>query len=49
MQCDPVLILMCGKIASGKSTLARRLGEVCAAVIIHEDEWLRNHNAFMMR
>lgn len=36
----PVLSLFCGKIASGKSTLARRLAAQSGAVAIHEDDWL---------
>ncbi len=32
--------MMCGKIASGKSTLASRLAETDRAIIISEDEWL---------
>ncbi len=34
------LHLFCGKIASGKSTLAARLAEPAGAVLISEDEWL---------
>jgi len=37
---EPVLYLLCGKIASGKSTLARDLALQTGAVAIHEDEWL---------
>ncbi|SLN14222.1 hypothetical protein PSA7680_00303 [Pseudoruegeria aquimaris] len=36
----PVLHLICGKIASGKSTLARHLAEAPATVRLSEDEWL---------
>jgi predicted DNA-binding ribbon-helix-helix protein len=36
----PVLHLICGKIASGKSTLAAALGQASNTVIISEDEWL---------
>lgn len=35
-----VLHLMCGKIASGKSTLATTLAEQHAAILISEDRWL---------
>lgn len=35
-----VLHLMCGKIASGKSTLATALAEQHAAILISEDRWL---------
>ena len=35
-----VLHLMCGKIASGKSTLATALAEQHAAILIGEDRWL---------
>lgn len=35
-----VLHLMCGKIASGKSTLATALSEQHAAILISEDRWL---------
>lgn len=34
------LHLFCGKIASGKSTLAAQLAEPAGAVLIAEDEWL---------
>jgi len=37
---DPTLHLVCGKIASGKSTLAHRLAEQSTAVLIGEDRWL---------
>ncbi len=36
----PVLHLICGKIASGKSTLAARLATGPGAVLISEDDWL---------
>ncbi len=36
----PILHLMCGKIASGKSTLAANLGAQDGHVIISEDDWL---------
>ncbi|WP_322096929.1 ATP-binding protein [Pelagibius sp.] len=36
----PVLHLLCGKIASGKSTLARRLAAAPHTVLICEDDWL---------
>jgi predicted kinase len=36
----PVLHLLCGKAASGKSTLARQLGHAPATVVISEDFWL---------
>ncbi|WP_053152149.1 AAA family ATPase [Pseudomonas protegens] len=35
-----VLHLLCGKIASGKSTLARQLAEAHGCVLISEDQWL---------
>jgi len=35
-----VLHLLCGKIASGKSTLARQLAEAPGSVLICEDQWL---------
>lgn len=34
------LHLLCGKIASGKSTLAARLGAEPGCVILSEDHWL---------
>ena len=34
------LHLMCGKIASGKSTLASRLGETPGSVVSSEDVWI---------
>ncbi|MGB0497070.1 MAG: AAA family ATPase [Rubricella sp.] len=36
----PMLHLLCGKIASGKSTLAARLAAETGAVVIAEDAWL---------
>jgi uncharacterized protein (TIGR02246 family) len=36
----PTLHLVCGKIASGKSTLSRRLAAEPKTVLISEDEWL---------
>ncbi|SMY08363.1 AAA family ATPase [Flavimaricola marinus] len=36
----PVLHMMCGKIASGKSTLTAKLGAAEATVVIAEDAWL---------
>ena len=37
---SPVLHLLCGKVASGKSTLANKLARVDGAVLIAEDTWL---------
>ncbi|WP_417266948.1 AAA family ATPase [Celeribacter baekdonensis] len=39
-QTDPTLHLMCGKIASGKSTLTTKLGAHPATIVIAEDTWL---------
>jgi predicted kinase len=36
----PVLHLICGKAAAGKSSLARRLADASATVVISEDVWL---------
>ncbi|WP_214509204.1 AAA family ATPase [Pseudomonas brassicacearum] len=36
----PVLHLLCGKIASGKSTLARSLTAEHSAILLSEDHWL---------
>ncbi|MEM9393932.1 MAG: ATP-binding protein [Pseudomonadota bacterium] len=36
----PILHMLCGKIASGKSTLAARLAQSPGTVLISEDEWL---------
>jgi predicted kinase len=36
----PVLHLVCGKIASGKSTLAGKLASQPQTVLINEDQWL---------
>lgn len=36
----PTLHMLCGKIASGKSTLAARLGAMEGTVVISEDDWL---------
>ncbi|MBW6495626.1 MAG: ATP-binding protein [Burkholderiaceae bacterium] len=38
----PTLHLLCGKIASGKSTLTAELGSLDGTVVIAEDEWLSN-------
>lgn len=46
---ETTLYLLCGKIASGKSTLARRLGEAHGAVVIHEDDWLAGLYSDQMR
>jgi predicted kinase len=35
----PMLYLLCGKIASGKSTLARRLAARPATLLLSEDHW----------
>jgi predicted kinase len=40
VQHTPRLHLLCGKIASGKSTLAGKLAAEPAAVLIREDDWL---------
>lgn len=37
---EPTLHFLCGKIASGKSTLAKELGARDGTVLISEDEWL---------
>ena len=37
----PALHMLCGKIASGKSTLARRLADADSTVLLVEDEWLK--------
>ncbi|HWX04149.1 ATP-binding protein [Collimonas sp.] len=36
----PTLHMVCGKIASGKSTLARQLADQQKTLLISEDEWL---------
>ena len=36
----PTLHLLCGKIASGKSTLAKTLATEHAAIVLSEDHWL---------
>lgn len=36
----PTLHLLCGKIASGKSTLSAKLGASYSTVIVSEDRWL---------
>jgi predicted kinase len=38
----PTLYLLCGKIAAGKSTLARRLAARPATLLIIEDHWTSN-------
>jgi len=37
---EPILHLVCGKIAAGKSTLCNHLGTVPGTVLIREDYWL---------
>jgi predicted kinase len=37
----PTLHLMCGKIASGKSTLSAQLAALEQAIVIAEDDWLK--------
>lgn len=36
----PTLHLMCGKIASGKSTLTAQIGRLDGVIVIAEDDWL---------
>ncbi|RRZ90437.1 ATP-binding protein [Erwinia sp. 198] len=36
----PSLHLLCGKIASGKSTLSAKLGSLPGTIIVSEDHWL---------
>lgn len=36
----PMLHLVCGKIASGKSTLTRKLGGEPGTIVVSEDQWL---------
>lgn len=36
----PTLHLLCGKIASGKSTLSTKLGSLPGTIIVSEDHWL---------
>jgi predicted kinase len=38
----PALYLLCGKIAAGKSTLARRLAARPMTLLISEDHWTSN-------
>ena len=38
----PTLYLVCGKIAAGKSTLARHLAARPATLLISEDHWMSN-------
>jgi predicted kinase len=38
----PTLHLLCGKIASGKSTLAKKLAGTLRTVLISEDDWLEH-------
>jgi predicted kinase len=38
----PTLYLVCGKIAAGKSTLARELAARPATLLISEDHWMSN-------
>jgi predicted kinase len=36
----PILHVLCGKLASGKTTLAKRIAEDAGAVLFSEDLWL---------
>ncbi|NKQ13435.1 AAA family ATPase [Pseudomonas sp. SST3] len=38
----PTLHLLCGKIASGKSTLAKTLAAEQGVIVLSEDQWLAN-------
>ena len=40
MATQPKLIFFCGKMAAGKSTLARRLASDHRAILIVQDDWL---------
>jgi predicted kinase len=37
---DPTLHCICGKLASGKTTLAKRIAHECSTVLFSEDVWL---------
>ncbi|WP_298803608.1 ATP-binding protein [uncultured Lentibacter sp.] len=37
---EPVLHMLCGKIAAGKSTLSATLGQGAGVIVIREDDWL---------
>jgi predicted kinase len=37
---EPILYLICGKIAAGKSTLARQLAARPATLLISQDDWM---------
>ncbi len=39
---NPTIHLICGKIASGKSTLAQQLAAEPQTVLVREDQWLSN-------
>jgi predicted kinase len=39
LSAKPTLHLICGKVAAGKSTLAARLAEAPATILIAEDHW----------
>jgi predicted kinase len=39
-ECTTTLHVLCGKLASGKTTLARRIAEESGAVLVCEDIWL---------
>ncbi|MEM9844459.1 MAG: ATP-binding protein [Pseudomonadota bacterium] len=39
-QNPPILHMVCGKIASGKSTLTGKIGQEDATIVLSEDEWL---------
>jgi len=36
------LIFFCGKMGSGKTTLSRKITSQMQAILLSEDEWLKN-------
>lgn len=40
MDRTPTLHVVCGKLASGKTTLARKIADECGAILVSEDVWL---------
>ena len=39
---SPMLHMLCGKIAAGKSTLSARLGSVPTTIVVVQDHWMAN-------
>ncbi|MGC8712198.1 MAG: AAA family ATPase [Leptodesmis sp.] len=45
MQQQGKLVCFCGKMAAGKSTLARKIARQEDAVLVEQDDWLSNQHS----